>query len=148
MSSILIVNGPNLNLLGERQPEIYGSDRLSDIETLARQRAHTHGLGIEFMQSNHEGELVDAIQAATARHDGIVINPAAYTHTSVALVDALSATKLPVIEVHLSNIYRRESFRAHSYISKVAQGVICGLGIIGYALAIDALAEIFQARVP
>ncbi len=141
MASILIANGPNLNLLGRRQPEIYGSAKLADIEALCRKRADAHGLEIEFVQSNYEGGLVDAVQSATQRHQGIVINPAAYTHTSIAIADALTAAGLPVIEVHLSNIYRREPFRSHSYVSPVACGVICGLGESGYAFAVEALAR-------
>lgn len=144
--TVLILNGPNLNLLGEREPSIYGRATLADIERACRRRAKELGLAIEFRQSNHEGELVDGIQAARKRHAGIVINPGAYTHTSVALLDALLATGLPVIEVHLSNIHRRESFRHHSYVSLAATGVICGLGARGYLLALDAMAGILKTQ--
>ena len=146
MSSILIANGPNINLLGARQPQIYGSASLKDIESLCRERASHYQLTLECIQSNHEGELVDAIQAAHDRHHGIVINPAAFTHTSIAIHDALTATGLPIIEVHLSNIFQREKFRTHSYVSPIADGVICGLGPQGYVLAVDALAKIIAAR--
>ena len=146
IKSILIANGPNLNLLGQRQPEIYGSVQLADICRLCRERAEFCGVELEFIQSNHEGELVDAIQSAIGKHQGIVINPAGYTHTSVAIADALSGTGLPVIEVHLSNIHRREPFRSHSYVSQVAEGVICGLGPSGYLLAIEALAKMSPDR--
>lgn len=141
MQSILVVNGPNLNMLGVREPAIYGTDTLASIETLCRDTAKSHGLSIEFFQSNHEGELIEAIQNARATQAGIIINPAGYTHTSVALADALSAVDLPIIEVHLSNIHQREEFRSYSYVSKAADGVICGLGATGYTLAIKALAE-------
>jgi len=140
-ATIYILNGPNLNLLGQREPEIYGRDTLADVETRCARRAAALGLEVAFRQTNHEGELVDWIQEARETHDAIVINPAALTHTSVAVFDALSAVDLPVIEVHLSNIYRREPFRHHSYISKAADGVICGLGGAGYRLALDAIAE-------
>ncbi len=141
MPRVLVVNGPNLNLLGTREPDIYGTQTLADIEAQCAARAKTLGLEVEFRQSNHEGQIVDWIQEARETHDAIVINPAALTHTSVAVFDALSAVDLPVIEVHLSNIYRREPFRHHSYISKAADGVICGLGGAGYRLALDAIAE-------
>lgn len=139
---ILILNGPNLNLLGVRQPEIYGRETLADIERACLERGERHGLAVTFRQSNHEGELVGWIQEARGRMGGIVINPAGYTTNSVAILDALLLTELPVIEVHLSNIHRREAFRQHSLISQAARGVICGLGAAGYRLAIDALAEI------
>ena len=141
MQSILIVNGPNLNMLGVREPAIYGTATLEFIESLCRDCAKKHGLSAAFFQSNHEGELIDAIQNARSTQSGIIINPAGYTHTSVALADALSAIDLPVIEVHLSNIHQREEFRSHSYVSKAADGVICGLGATGYTLAVAALAE-------
>lgn len=144
MNSILIANGPNLNTLGTRQPEIYGTTTLDDIRELCHSRASKLGLKVEFIQSNHEGELVDAIQSARDKHRAIAINPAAYTHTSIAIADALAATNLPVIEVHLSNIHRRESYRTHSYVSLVADGVICGLGETGYILAIEALAKVIN----
>lgn len=139
---IYVLNGPNLNMLGLRQPEIYGRDTLADVEKLCTAAATRLGLGLSFRQSNHEGELVDWIQEARNRAAGIVINAGAYTHTSVALLDALNAAEKPVIEVHLSNIFRRENFRHHSYISLAAKGVICGLGPKGYVLALEALAEI------
>ncbi|HEX6956498.1 MAG TPA: type II 3-dehydroquinate dehydratase [Ferrovibrio sp.] len=142
LPAIYVLNGPNLNLLGQRQPEIYGRDTLADVERLCRQAGEKLGLGIVFRQSNHEGELVDWIQEARSKAVGIVINAGAYTHTSVALLDALSAAEKPVIEVHLSNIFRRENFRHHSYISMAAKGVICGFGPKGYVLALEALAEI------
>jgi 3-dehydroquinate dehydratase-2 len=139
---ILVLNGPNLNMLGKRQPEIYGRETLADVEDACRKEAERLGINIEFGQSNHEGALVDLIQAAREKNAGIVINAGAYTHTSVALLDALNAAELPVIEVHLSNIYKRESFRHHSYISPAAVGVIAGLGSHGYLLALQALARL------
>jgi 3-dehydroquinate dehydratase-2 len=139
--TILVLNGPNLNLLGTREPAIYGSATLADVEQLAEQAAKTHGLGTTCFQSNHEGELIDAIHGARGTAAGIVINPGAYTHTSVALRDALSGVDLPVVEVHISNIHRREEFRHHSYISGIAHAVIAGAGISGYKFAIDLLAE-------
>jgi 3-dehydroquinate dehydratase-2 len=143
---ILVLNGPNLNLLGSRQPEIYGRDSLADIEKSCRRRAGELGVGLEFRQSNHEGELIDWIQQARGKMAGIVINPAGYSHSSVALLDALVACELPVIEVHLSNIFKREAFRHHSFVSEAARGVICGLGPRGYLLALDALADIIAAK--
>lgn len=140
-TAILILNGPNLNLLGKREPEIYGHTTLVDIEEVCRKEAQALGQSIDFRQSNHEGELVDWIQQASQGFDGILINGAAYTHTSVAIHDALKACGLPVLEVHLSNIYQRESFRHHSYISPVAFGIIAGLGAQGYVLGLRALAE-------
>jgi 3-dehydroquinate dehydratase-2 len=140
---VLIVNGPNLNMLGTRQPEIYGKETLADIERACRAEAKGLGLAIDFRQSNIEGELVGLIQQARSANSAIVINAGAYTHTSVAILDALTLAELPVIEVHLSNIFRRESFRHHSYVSLVAQGVICGLGSQGYLLALRALAAQF-----
>jgi 3-dehydroquinate dehydratase-2 len=139
-TKILIINGPNLNMLGTREPEIYGSLTLLDIENSCRDRAKSTGAEIDFFQSNHEGEMVSEIQQA-ANNDctGIIINAGAYTHTSVAIHDALKMTGLPIIEVHLSNIYKREEFRHKSYISPLAKGVICGLGVQGYLAAIDAL---------
>jgi 3-dehydroquinate dehydratase-2 len=139
MASILILNGPNLNLLGTRQPEVYGRTTLADIEAMCRAHAATLGLGLDFAQSNHEGALVDAIHAARGRHGGIILNAGAYTHTSVALMDAISSAEVPTIELHLSNVHARESFRHTSYIAKVALGVICGFGAQGYILAIDAM---------
>jgi 3-dehydroquinate dehydratase-2 len=139
---ILILNGPNLNLLGSREPDVYGRESLADIEALCRRRAAALGMSADCRQSNHEGELIDWIHEARGTHGGIVINPGAYTHTSVALLDALQAVGLPTIEVHLSNIHRREAFRRHSYVSGVADGIICGLGSHGYALAIEAMGRI------
>lgn len=140
--SILILNGPNLNLLGTREPEIYGSLTLDDIEDMCRERAERLGVAIDFRQSNSEGELVTWIQRAKGENDGIVLNAAAYSHTSIAIHDALAAVDLPLVEVHLSNIYKREPFRHHSHVSAVARGVICGFGAKGYVLALDALADI------
>ena len=142
--TILVLNGPNLNLLGSREPAIYGHTTLDDIRCLCESRAAGVGLAVDFRQTNHEGVLVDWIQDARTSAAGIIINPAAYTHTSVALLDALSATALPVIEVHLSNIHRREPFRHHSYVSTAAVGVICGLGATGYALAVEAMAGLLR----
>ena len=147
MSSILILNGPNLNLLGQREPATYGSETLDDVITLCRQSGQALGFAVEALQSNHEGELIDAIQDAGRRHRagtlaGVVFNPGAYTHTSVALRDAvLGVAPLPVVEVHISNVHARESFRHHSYISAVAAGVVFGLGIEGYRLAMEGLAR-------
>jgi 3-dehydroquinate dehydratase II len=141
-ATILVLNGPNLNLLGTREPAIYGPDTLGDIENACRKRAQRLGFAIDFQQSNHEGELIDCIQKARGRMAGMVINPAGYGHSSVALLDVLLACEMPVIEVHLSNIFRREAFRRHSYVSEAARAVICGLGSRGYLLALDALAEI------
>lgn len=135
---IHVLNGPNLNLLGTRQPEIYGHDTLADIEQLCRDTAAAFELGITFAQSNHEGAIVDAIQLAREDALAIVINPAAYTHTSVAIRDALASCDCPIYEVHISNVHKREAFRHHSYVSDVATGVIAGLGIQGYAAAITA----------
>lgn len=137
---VLVLNGPNLNLLGGREPAIYGSQTLGDIERLARERAASLGLALECRQSNHEGELVDWIQEGRERVRAIVINAGAYTHTSLAIADALKAVALPYWEVHLSNIYRREPFRHHSYLSAGAEGVVCGLGAIGYLAALEAAA--------
>ena len=142
MSPVLVLNGPNLNMLGKRQPEIYGRETLADIEAACRAEAKSLDLALDFFQSNHEGALVDRIQQAREANSGIIINAGAYTHTSVALLDALNAAEKPVIEVHLSNIYRREEFRHHSYISPVAVGVICGFGSQGYLLALRAMARL------
>lgn len=139
---IYILNGPNLNMLGLREPAVYGRETLADVEALCRTTAISLGLEIAFRQSNHEGQLVDWIHEARNKAAGIIINAGAYTHTSVALLDALNAAEKPVMEVHLSNIFRRESFRHHSYISFAAKGVICGLGPRGYALALEALADL------
>jgi 3-dehydroquinate dehydratase-2 len=141
---ILLVNGPNLNLLGSREPDIYGRQTLADIEEGCRAHGQALGLQVECFQSNSEGALVDRVQEACRDCAGIVINPGAYTHTSVALLDALLACGLPVIEVHLSNIHQREEFRHHSYVSKAASGVICGLGPDGYRMALEAMARLVE----
>jgi 3-dehydroquinate dehydratase-2 len=138
-ADILVINGPNLNLLGQREPEIYGHDTLDDINARLEKQAQGAGKSIAFFQSNHEGALIDAIHQARSTTKGLIINPGGYSHTSVALRDALSAYPYPIIEVHLSNIHQREGFRHHSFVSGVATGVICGLGARGYALALDAL---------
>ena len=146
MRTIFILNGPNLNLLGVREPSVYGHDTLADIEERCLARASALDLQIDFRQSNHESQLVDWIQEARESADGIILNAGALTHTSVAVLDALSAAGLPVIEVHLSNIFRRESFRHHSYVSLAANGVICGLGPQGYELALDAVASLIEDK--
>ena len=143
---IFVLNGPNLNLLGVREPDIYGTTTLDEVKALCEARAAAHGLEVEFRQSNHEGELVDWIQAARGGASAIVINPAAYSHTSVALLDALKAAELPVVEVHLSNPAARETFRHRSYVSMAATGVIAGLGVQGYELALDACARLTAGR--
>ncbi len=145
MATVYVLNGPNLNLLGSRETAVYGSTTLADIEQLCANAARRHGYEISFRQSNHEGELVDWLHEAKDKAAGVVINPGAYTHTSVALHDAVRGIGIPVIEVHLSNIFAREQFRHHSYVSPVARGVICGLGPKGYELAIDGLANALTA---
>ena len=137
---VVILNGPNLNLLGVREPTIYGHQTLADIEAECRRFGDERGLAIEFRQSNHEGQLIDWIQEAREQAAAIVINPAGYTNTSIAILDALKMFEGPIVEVHLSNIHRREAFRHMSYISLAATGVICGLGARGYLLALDAIA--------
>lgn len=137
---VYVLNGPNLNLLGTREPEVYGRTTLADIEKAVKARAKSHGLKVVFRQSNHEGELVDWIQEAREKAAGVIINPGAYTHTSIAIHDAFKALKQPIIEVHLSNPHAREPFRRHSYVTPVAKGVIMGLGDKGYLFAIDAMA--------
>lgn len=139
---ILILNGPNLNMLGQREPELYGRDTLADVEAACRSRGADLGLAVDFRQSNSEGELVTWAQSAGKTHSGIIVNAAGYTHTSVALLDALLASTLPVVEVHLSNIFRREEFRHHSYVSRAAIGVICGFGLQGYVMAMEAMARL------
>ncbi|MDJ0811797.1 MAG: type II 3-dehydroquinate dehydratase [Desulfobacterales bacterium] len=139
MKSILVIHGPNLNRLGRREPEIYGRHTLADIDAELVQAGNALGVDVQTFQSNHEGELVDRIQQAAEEVDGLIINPAAYTHTSVALRDALLMLDIPVIEVHLSNIYRREAFRHHSMTAPAATGQIAGLGKNGYLLALEAL---------
>jgi 3-dehydroquinate dehydratase-2 len=143
-ATIFILNGPNLNLLGKREPAVYGTGTLADIEQLCAARAKELGLKTDFRQDNREGILVDWIQEAGEKADGIILNAGGYTHTSVAIHDALRASGRPVIEVHLSNIFAREAFRHHSFVSPVAKGVICGLGPQGYTLALDALAAIIK----
>ncbi|MBM3566904.1 MAG: type II 3-dehydroquinate dehydratase [Alphaproteobacteria bacterium] len=135
---LLILNGPNLNLLGSREPDIYGRETLADIEAACRKRAEAQGASVEFRQTNAEGELVEWVQKAKTTADALLVNAGAYTHTSVALLDALLACGLPVVEVHLSNIHRREAFRETSYVSKAAGGIIMGLGGKSYELAVDA----------
>lgn len=138
--SLLILNGPNLNLLGTRQPEVYGRVTLADINALCASEAALFGLAVDCVQSNTEGTLLDTIHAARGQHRGIILNAGAYTHTSIALMDAIASVELPLVEVHLSNIHAREPFRHKSYIAPVAVGQICGFGALGYALAIRALA--------
>lgn len=138
-ANILILNGPNLNMLGQREPGIYGHRTLDDIRALCEARARGHGFTVDFRQSNREGELVDWIQQARESHAGIVINAGGYTHTSIAIMDALNVVNLPAVEVHLSNIHRREPFRHRSYVALAARGSICGFGAHGYALALDAM---------
>ena len=138
---IYVLNGPNLNLLGTREPEVYGRDTLDDVRRRTGQRATALGLAIDFRQSNLEGELITWIQQAKTAAHGIIINAGGYTHTSIAMLDALQAAGLPAVEVHLSNIFRREAYRHHSYISLGVKGVICGLGARGYELAVEALAD-------
>lgn len=139
---ILILNGPNLNLLGTRQPEVYGSTTLADVERDCAALAEALGLDVRFAQSNHEGELVDLIQEARQSANGIIINPAAYSHTSVAILDALNMFDGPVLEVHISNIHKREEFRHHSFVSARADGVIAGCGVAGYQLALRHMANL------
>jgi len=141
---ISVLNGPNLNMLGLRQPAVYGTATLDDVEALCAEDAEQLGLAIDFRQTNGEGELISWVQECRGRAAGIIINPGGYTHTSIALLDALLAVELPVIEVHISNIHRREEFRRHSYVSRAAVGVICGLGIRGYGLALAAMADLVQ----
>lgn len=137
---IYLLNGPNLNLLGTREPEIYGQDTLADIEARARAKAQALGHALEFRQSNHEGEIVDWIQEARAQAAGVILNPAGYTHTSVAILDALKALELPSIELHLSNVAAREPWRKHSYVTLGVTGVIAGFGALGYEIAVEAMA--------
>ncbi len=146
MKTVFVLNGPNLNLLGTREPTVYGAQTLADVEQLCQQACARHGFALQFRQSNHEGDLVDWIHEAGRLHAegrlaGAVLNAGAYTHTSVALLDAIKGTGVPLIELHISNVHARESFRHHSYISPVARAVMCGFGVAGYGLAIDALAQ-------
>jgi 3-dehydroquinate dehydratase-2 len=142
---IMIVNGPNLNMLGVREPQIYGYETLADIEAMCEERAAALSVSVDFRQSNFEGELVTMIQSARGSAAGIIINPAGYTHTSVAILDALKLTDLPVIELHLSNPHTREDFRHRSFVSPAARGIICGFGAHGYVLAVEAMAQILDA---
>jgi len=139
---ITILNGPNLNLLGLREPELYGTDTLEDVATQCAQVGTEHGLSTELKQTNHEGEMVDWIQASRTTSAGIIINPAAWSHTSVAVLDALNMFEGPVIEVHISNIYKREAFRHHSYVSNRADGIVAGCGVQGYSLAVQRMAAL------
>jgi 3-dehydroquinate dehydratase-2 len=141
---ILVLNGPNLNLLGAREPEVYGTGTLDELETLCAETAEGLGIAIDFRQSNIEGELISWVQEARGRAAGLIINPAGYSHTSIALMDAVLTLDIPVIEVHLSNIHKREAFRHESYMSRAADGVICGLGFAGYRLALIALSDILE----
>ncbi|WP_179405343.1 type II 3-dehydroquinate dehydratase [Burkholderia guangdongensis] len=141
---VLVLNGPNLNLLGTREPQIYGAETLADVERRCHAAADGLGLEVEFRQSNAEHELIDWLHAGRHDVEGVVINPAAYTHTSVALADALSAIAKPVIEVHISNVHRREPFRHHSYVSGIADAVICGCGTDGYVFALQRMATILS----
>lgn len=143
--TIYILNGPNLNLLGKRQPEIYGAETLADVEALCTAVATEAGLAVTMLQSNWEGQIVDWIHAARDKARGIIINPGALSHTSVAILDALNAFEGPVLEVHVSNIHKRESFRHHSYVSRRAEGVIAGFGVEGYALAMRRMASLLNA---
>lgn len=143
---IYILNGPNLNLLGTREPEVYGYTTLAQIEQMCAKQAAAHGLSITFRQSNQEGEIVEQIQEARTGASAVIINPAGYGHTSIAILDSLQMLKVPVIEVHLSNIHRREPYRNHSYVSKGATGIIMGLGAQGYLRAVDAIAEIRKVK--
>jgi 3-dehydroquinate dehydratase-2 len=145
-ATILVLNGPNLNLLGVREPKTYGSETLADIEESCLERAAALDLALDFRQSNHEGQMIDWIQEARESADGVVINAGAYTHTSIAILDALRACELPIVEVHLSNIFAREAYRHHSYISSVASGVICGFGAQSYILALDAVAYLLEQK--
>jgi len=141
---IYILNGPNLNLLGHREPEVYGTTTLAQIEQMCAAQARSHGLSIVFHQSNLEGEIVDQLQEARTSAGAVIINPAGYGHTSIAILDTIQTLKVPVIEVHLSNIHRREPYRHLSYVSKGATGIVMGLGAQGYLRAIDAIADILK----
>jgi len=144
---VYVLNGPNLNLLGTREPETYGHSTLKDVEQLCREAAERHKLGVEFRQSNHEGELVDWIhEAAANKAAGVVLNAGGYTHSSVAIRDAVAAVDVPVIEVHISNVFAREDFRHFSHIAPVAKGTLCGFGVNGYALAISGLAAMLKPK--
>ena len=144
--TVFVLNGPNLNLLGTREPAVYGAQTLTDVQQLCEQTAARHGLTLRFHQSNHEGQLIDWIHEAGQLHArgelaGLIFNAGAYTHTSIALMDAVKGTGVPLLELHISNVHAREAFRHHSYLSPVARAVICGLGVAGYCIAIDAVAQ-------
>lgn len=139
--SVLVLNGPNLDLLGRREPAVYGSETLADIEALCREEGAALGLDVVCAQSNYEGRLIELIHEAFGQHAGLVMNPGAYTHTSIAIMDAIRGVALPLVEIHVSNVHAREAFRHHSYISPVALGVICGFGAQGYRFALQALAQ-------
>lgn len=143
--TVYILNGPNLNMLGGREPDIYGRQSLGDIQTACQEKAKSLGLAIVFRQSNAEDELIGWVQDAAAKADGLIINAAAFTHTSIALGDAIKMLAIPIVEVHLSNIFKREAFRHHSYVAPVASGMICGFGAAGYLLALDAVAGLIGA---
>ena len=144
MNNIIIINGPNLNLLGEREQSQYGKITFNDLKNLCLEHSKKIGVKLDFIQSNVEGEIVTMIQKAKGVFDGLIINAAGYTHTSVAILDALLAVKLPTIEVHITNIYNREEFRKKSLISKAAKGIICGFGVKGYIMALDSMKEILK----
>jgi 3-dehydroquinate dehydratase-2 len=144
---VLILNGPNLNLLGTRQPHIYGSTSLADVEKICKARGNVHDLEISFHQSNKEYEIIETIHEGINGAAGIIINPAAFTHTSVAILDALNMFEQPIIELHISNPHKRETFRHHSYVTFAATGLICGLGVNGYSLAVDAMAEMLKEKI-
>jgi 3-dehydroquinate dehydratase-2 len=143
---IFVLNGPNLNMLGKREPAIYGTATLEDVRRVVEEHAAARGVAADFRQTNQEGELIEWIHEARERASGIVLNAGAYTHTSIALFDALKSAERPVVEVHLSNIFSRESFRHHSYVAMAALGVICGFGVRGYTMAIDALVDHLQKK--
>lgn len=146
--TIYVLNGPNLNLLGAREPEVYGRTTLAEIKAMVAARAQARGYAVTFRQTNHEGELVDWLQEARSKAAGVVLNAGGYSHTSVAILDAARALEQPLIEVHLSNPYARERYRRHSYVSQAADGVICGLGARGYTAAVDALADMLKDGAP
>ncbi len=146
MNSILVIHGPNLNLLGTREPEVYGAQTLADVNQGLQQRAQELGVALQTFQSNHEGEIVEAIHRARGQHQAIIINPAAFTHTSVAVRDALAGVAIPFIEVHLSNVHQREPFRHHSFMSDLAVGVVCGLGAYGYEAALSYWAQKLETK--
>lgn len=144
--SILLINGPNLNLLGTREPQIYGTTTLADVESSCKSHAESLGASFEAFQSNHEGAIIDRIHAARGKVDGIIINPGGFTHTSVAIRDALLGVNIPFIELHVTNVHARESWRHHSYLSDKAVGIIAGLGVFGYKVAVEHVAMNFMRR--